>query len=45
VARSADTSWSAAGISVASAAIFYSLRINPLWVFAVAAAIGLAGLV
>ena len=34
-----------AAISLASAAIFYRGRINPVWVFAVAALIGLAGLV
>ncbi len=45
VARAADTGWGTAAISLASAAIFYRWRVNPVWVFAVAALIGLAGLV
>jgi chromate transporter len=45
VARAADTGWGTAATSLVSAAIFYWLRINPLWVFAVAALAGLAGLV
>ena len=45
VAHAADTGWGTAAISLASAAIFYRWRINPVWVFAVAALIGFAGLV
>ena len=45
VARATDTTWGTAAISVASAAIFYSMRINPLWVFGIAALFGFAGLV
>jgi chromate transporter len=45
VARSADYNWSAAGISLATAAICYGVRVNPLWVFAVAAVLGLSGVV
>jgi chromate transporter len=44
VARTADTGWGTAAISLASAAIFYRWRINPVWVFAIAALIGFAGL-
>ena len=44
VARAADHTWVTVGISVASAAVTYRQRLHPLWVFAAAALIGLAGL-
>jgi chromate transporter len=45
VARAADSNWSAAMLSVATAVVCFWVRINPLWVFAAAALLGLAGLV
>jgi chromate transporter len=45
VATAADDSWIAAAISLATAAIAFWMRLNPLWAFAVAALLGLAGLV
>jgi chromate transporter len=43
VATAADYNWMAAAISVATAAICYWVRVHPLWVFGVAAVLGLAG--
>ncbi|MGB7257856.1 MAG: chromate transporter, partial [Pseudolabrys sp.] len=43
VARAADHSAIAAGVTVATGAVAYFTRINPLWLFGVAGAIGLAG--
>lgn len=43
VARPAAQNWLAIGVTVATAAITYKLRLNPLWIFAVAALLGLAG--
>lgn len=45
VARAADTSVAAAGLTALSFAIFYWFRLNPLYVFGAAALIGLTGLV
>lgn len=45
LARAADHNVVAFAITAATAAIGYFTRINPLWMFAAAAAIGLAGLV
>lgn len=45
VARAAAQNWLAVGVTVATAAISYKLRLNPLWIFAVAALLGLAGLI
>jgi chromate transporter len=45
VATAADYSWAAAAISLATALITFWMRLNPLWVFAVAALVGLLGLV
>jgi chromate transporter len=45
VASAADTNWVAAAITLATAAIAYWLPLNPLWLFAVAALLGLIGLV
>ncbi len=45
VGRAAAQSWAAVGVTVASAALTYRLRLNPLWIFAVAALLGLARLI
>jgi chromate transporter len=45
LARAADHNVYAALITAATAAIVFWTRLNPLWVFAVAAAVGFAGLV
>jgi chromate transporter len=44
VATAADYNWRAAGISLAAALFSYWVRVNPLWVFAGAALLGLFGL-
>jgi chromate transporter len=44
LARAADTGWTAAAITAASAATAYWTRWNPLFVFAIAGLLGLAGL-
>jgi hypothetical protein len=38
-------SWAMAALVVVTAAITYKLRLNPLWIFAGAAILGLLGLV
>lgn len=43
LALAADTSWIAAAVTIATAAIGYFTRLNPLWLFLAAALIGLAG--
>ena len=45
VATAADYNWVAAGISLATAVVTFRIRLNPLWVFAAAALLGLIGLV
>jgi chromate transporter len=45
VARAADHNWSAVALSLVTAVVCYWVRINPLWVFAAAALIGLSGVV
>jgi chromate transporter len=46
VAQAADTTWVALGITVVTALItFFFTRLNPIWLFLVAGALGLAGLV
>lgn len=45
VVRSADHNWVAVAITAVTAAITYWTRINPLWLFGVAALLGLARLV
>jgi len=45
IARTADQNVAAVAISVATAAIAFFTRINPLWAFAAAAALGFAGFV
>lgn len=44
VATTADYNWIAAAISLATAVITFWLRINPLWMFVAAAALGLSGI-
>jgi chromate transporter len=44
IARAADQSWVAVAITAVTATVAYFTRLNPLWAFGVAAAIGLAGL-
>ncbi len=44
IATTADYNWMAAGISLIAAVVSYWMRINPLWVFAGAALLGLVGL-
>lgn len=41
--QAADTNWATAGLTAATAILSYRTRLNPLWAFAVAAAIGAAG--
>ena len=45
IASTADYSWTAIAITFATALIAYFVRVHPLWAFAVAALLGLAGLV
>ena len=45
IARASDHSVVAAVLTLATAGVAYATRINPLWLFAVAAAAGAAGLV
>ncbi len=45
IATSADYGWTAAAVTAATAIICYFFRINPIWVFAAAAALGVAGIV
>jgi chromate transporter len=43
LARAADTGWVTLAITVATGIVSYLTRLNPLWAFAVAAAVGAAG--
>jgi chromate transporter len=43
--RTIDTSWTAVAVTVATGVIGYFTRMNPLWLFAAAAAMGGAGLI
>jgi chromate transporter len=43
VARAASTSWVSIALTVVAAAVSYKLTLNPLWIFAVAALMGLVG--
>ncbi len=45
VATTSDYSWLALGITLGTAVTAYFVRVHPLWVFAVAALLGLGGLV
>lgn len=40
LARAADTGWVTVGITAATAAVSYRTKLNPLWLFGAAAAIG-----
>jgi chromate transporter len=44
VARTADYGWTAAAITLGTALTAYFMRVHPLWAFAVAAVLGLSGL-
>ncbi len=43
IAQAADHGWTAGAITLATAAVTYATRINPLWLFAAGAAVGLLG--
>jgi chromate transporter len=45
LARAADHNWMAAAITGVTAAVCYFTRLNPLWMFALAAALGYANLI
>lgn len=45
IARAADHTWLAAAVTVATAAVAYFTRVNPLWMFVVGGALGLTGLI
>jgi hypothetical protein len=45
VTRATAQSWAAIAITVVTAALTYRLRLNPLWIFAGAALLGLSGVV
>jgi len=45
VARAATTSWISVVLTLVAAAVSYRLTLNPLWIFAVAALLGLVGVV
>jgi hypothetical protein len=44
VASAAVPNPAAVAVTLAAAVITYTIRLNPLWIFAVAALLGLAGL-
>jgi chromate transporter len=43
LALAADHNWIAGAVTIATAAVGYFTRVNPLWLFLAAALIGLAG--
>jgi chromate transporter len=45
VARAAAHNWTALAVTLATALVSYMTRLNPLWIFAVAGLMGLAGLI
>jgi chromate transporter len=45
IATTADYSWTAVAITFVTALIAYFVRVHPLWAFAVAALLGLAGVI
>jgi len=45
IARVAGQSWQTVALMLVTAAVSYRLRLNPLWIFAAAALLGLAGAV
>jgi chromate transporter len=44
VARAASTGWVSIVLTLVAAIVSYKLTLNPLWIFAVAALLGLVGL-
>jgi chromate transporter len=44
LARAADHSLYAGGVTAATAALAYTTRVNPLWIFLLAGLLGLSGL-
>jgi chromate transporter len=45
IARAAALNWVAVALTAVTAVVTYKVRLNPLWIFAAAALLGLAGLV
>ena len=45
VARAASTTWVAIAVTAIAAAATYKLTLNPLWIFAAAAVLGLVGII
>jgi chromate transporter len=43
IAKASDTTWVMVALTVASAALVFWTRVNPLWLFAVAAILGVTG--
>jgi chromate transporter len=43
IARATDQSWASAVITIVTAVLAYFTRLNPLWTFAIAGALGLSG--
>ena len=43
VARAASTNWASIAVTLVTAAVTYRLSLNPLWIFAIAALLGLLG--
>ena len=43
VVRAASTTWTQIGLTVVAAAVSYRMSVNPLWIFAAAAALGFVG--
>jgi len=43
VTRAASTSWLSLGLTLAAAVVSYRFSLNPFWIFAIAAALGLLG--
>jgi chromate transporter len=45
IARAAAQHWVAVGLTIVTFAVSYKVRINPLWIFAAAALLGLVGVI
>ena len=45
IATTSDYSWAAAAVTLGTALTAYFMRVHPLWAFAVAALLGLFGLI
>jgi hypothetical protein len=43
ITRASAQNWVALAVTVVTAAVTYKLRLNPLWIFAAAALLGLFG--